>query len=129
VLDVKVFEPGKTHVILDTGMIHLGGMAGLGRIHRAVASVESLGEARSETRELADVMGPTDSPLDCIARGALVPPLQPGDSVAIPNVGAYGLTASLVAFASRQPPAEVCCRGTSVLAAYRLRAGHERIST
>jgi len=129
VLDVKVFEPGKTHVILDTGMIHLGGMAGLGRIHRAVASVESLGEARSETRELADVMGPTDSPLDCIARGALVPPLQPGDSVAIPNVGAYGLTASLVAFASRQSPTEVCYRGTSVVAAYRLRTGYERIST
>jgi len=129
VLDVKVFEPGKTHVILDTGMIHLGGMAGLGRIHRAVASVESLGEARSETRELADVMGPTDSPLDCIARGALVPPLQPGDSVAIPNVGAYGLTASLVAFASRQSPTEVCYRGNSVVAAYRLRTGYERIST
>jgi diaminopimelate decarboxylase len=129
VLDVKVFEAGKTHVILDTGMIHLGGMAGLGRIHRPVASVEPLGEARSETLEPADVMGPTDSPLDCIARGALVPALRPGDTVAIPNVGAYGLTASLVAFASRQPPAEVCCRGTSVLAAYRLRAGHERIST
>jgi diaminopimelate decarboxylase len=129
VLDVKVFEPGKTHVILDTGMIHLGGMAGLGRIHRAVASVEPLGEPRSETLEPADVMGPTDSPLDCIARGALVPPLQPGDSVAIPNVGAYGLTASLVAFAGRQPPAEVCCRGASVVATYRLRTGHERIST
>ena len=129
VLDVKVFEAGKTHVILDTGMIHLGGMAGLGRIHRAVASVEPLGEARSETRDPADVMGPTDSPLDCIARGAQMPPLQPGDSVAIPNVGAYGLTASLVAFASRQSPTEVCCRGNSVVAAYRLRTGHERIST
>lgn len=128
VLDVKMFEAGKTHVILDTGMIHLGGMAGLGRIHRPVASIESLSETRSETLEPADVMGPTDSPLDCIARGALVPPLQPGDTVAIPNVGAYGLTASLVEFAGRQPPAEVCCRGTSVVAAYRLRTGHERIS-
>jgi diaminopimelate decarboxylase len=129
VLDVKVFEAGKTHVILDTGMIHLGGMAGLGRIHRPVASIESLGEARSETRDPADVMGPTDSPLDCIARGALVPPLRPGDTVSMPNVGAYGVTASLVAFASRQPPAEVCFRGTSVVAAYRLRMGHERIWT
>jgi diaminopimelate decarboxylase len=104
-------------------------MAGLGRIHRPVASIESLGEARSETRDPADVMGPTDSPLDCIARGALVPPLRPGDTVAMPNVGAYGLTASLTAFASRQPPVEVCCRGASVVAAYRLRTGHERIST
>ncbi len=128
VLDVKKFTAGKTHVILDTGMIHLGGMAGLGRIHRAVASLEPLGEPRDETLEPADVMGPTDSPLDCIARGALLPPLRPGDKVAIPNVGAYGLTASLVAFASRQPPAEVCCRGDSVVAAYRLQTGHERLS-
>ena len=129
VLDVKVFGAGKTHVILDTGMIHLGGMAGLGRIHRPVASIDPLSEAGSETLEPTDVMGPTDSPLDCIARGALVPPLRPGDTVAMPNVGAYGLTASLVAFASRQPPAEVCCRGISVVAAYRLRTGHKRIST
>ncbi len=128
VLDVKMFEAGKTHVILDSGIIHLGGMAGLGRIHRAVASLEPLGEPRGETLEPADVVGPTDSPLDCIARGALVPPLRPGDTVAIPNVGAYGLTASLVAFASRQAPAEVCCRGDSVVAAYRLHTGHERIS-
>jgi len=129
VLDVKMFEAGKTHIILDTGMIHLGGMAGLGRIHRPVASIEPLGQARSEPLEPVDVMGPTDSPLDCIARGALVPPLRLGDTVAIPNVGAYGLTASLVAFASRQPPVEVCYRGSSVVAAYRLRMGHERIST
>ena len=129
VLDVKMFEAGKTYIILDTGMIHLGGMAGLGRIHRPVASIEPLGQARRETLEPVDLMGPTDSPLDCIARGALVPPLRSGDTVAIPNVGAYGLTASLVAFASRQPPVEVCYRGTAVVAAYRLCMGHERIST
>ena len=129
VLDVKKSVTGKTHVILDTGMIHLGGMSGLGRIHRAVASLEPLGEPRGEILEPADIMGPTDSPLDCIARNALMPPLHPGDKVAIPNVGAYGLTASLVAFASRQPPVEVCCRGDCVVAAYRLHPGHERIST
>jgi diaminopimelate decarboxylase len=129
VLDVKMFEAGKTHVILDTGMIHLGGMSGLGRIHRPVASIRPLAEADNEMLGPADVMGPTDSPLDCVARSAPVPPLRPGDTVAIPNVGAYGLTSSLVAFASRQPPAEVCYRGTSVVAAYRLRTGHGRIST
>ena len=58
-----------------------------------------------------------------------VPPLKPGDTVAIRNVGAYGLTASLVAFTGLQPPAEVCCRGTSVIAVHRLRTGHKRIST
>ncbi|MBA3352609.1 MAG: type III PLP-dependent enzyme [Blastocatellia bacterium] len=127
VLDVKVANDGKTHIILDTGMVHLGGMAGLGRIYRAVASIEPLGEPRAGTPQPADVMGPTDYALDYVARETSVPPLQAGDRVAIPNVGAYGLTASLVAFAGLELPVEVCCRGTSVVAAHRLRTGHERL--
>ncbi len=128
VLDVKVAN-GKTHIILDTGMIHLGGMAGLGRIYRAVASIEPLAEPNGETLQTADVMGPTDYALDYVARETSVPPLKAGDTVAIPNVGAYGLTASLVAFTGLQPPVEVCCRGNSVVAAHRLGTAHERIST
>jgi diaminopimelate decarboxylase len=128
VLDVKVWNE-KTHIILDTGMIHLGGMAGLGRIYRAVASLEPLVERDGAAIKSADVVGPTDYALDYVTREASVPPLKPGDTVAIPNVGAYGLTASLVAFTGSQPPAEVCCRGTSVVAVHRLRTGHERIRT
>jgi diaminopimelate decarboxylase len=128
VLDVKVWNE-KTHIILDTGMIHLGGMAGLGRIYRAVASIEPLAERDGAAIQSADVVGPTDYALDYVTREASVPPLKPGDTVAIPNVGAYGLTASLVAFTGSQPPAEVCCRGTSVVAVHRLRTGHERIRT
>jgi len=127
VLDVKVALGGKTHIILDTGMVHLGGMAGLGRIYRAVASIEPLTGLNGEALQPADVVGPTDYALDYVARDASVPSLKAGDVVAIPNVGAYGLTASLVAFAGLQPPAEVCCRGTSVVAVHRLRIGHERI--
>ena len=128
VLDVKLWHD-KTHVILDTGMIHLGGMAGLGRIYRAVASIEPLARHDGEKLQSADVVGPTDYALDYVTRDVSIPALKPGDVVAIPNVGAYGLTASLVAFAGLQPPAEVCCRGTSVVAVHRLRTGHERIST
>jgi diaminopimelate decarboxylase len=129
VLDVKVAHGGKTYIILDTGMVHLGGMAGLGRIYRAVASIEPLDGSHDGTIDSADVVGPTDYALDYVTRDASVPALKPGDVVSIPNVGAYGLTASLVAFAGMQPPAEVCCRGTSVVAAHRFRTGHERIST
>ena len=129
VLDVKMAIGGKTHIILDTGMIHLGGMAGLGRIYRAVASIEPLGKTDGERLQSVDVMGPTDYALDYVTRDATVPRLKPGAVVAIPNVGAYGLTASLVAFTGLQPPAEVCCRGTSVITVHRLRTGHERIST
>ena len=128
VLDVKVWNE-KTHIILDTGMIHLGGMAGLGRIYRAVASIEPLVERDGAAIQSVDVVGPTDYALDYVTREASVSPLKPGDTVAIPNVGAYGLTASLVAFTGSQPPAEVCYRGTSVVAVHRLRTGHERIRT
>ncbi|MEO8044953.1 MAG: type III PLP-dependent enzyme [Spartobacteria bacterium] len=128
VLDVKVAHGDKTYVILDTGMIHLGGMAGLGRIYRAVATIESLDGSDGSSRQAADVMGPTDYALDYVARDTPVPPLKPGDVVAIPNVGAYGLTASLVAFTGLDAPLEVCCRGTSVVSVHRLRAGHERVS-
>jgi diaminopimelate decarboxylase len=103
-------------------------MAGLGRIYRAVASIEPLAKTDGEMLQSVDVMGPTDYALDYVTRDATVPPLKPGDAVAIPNVGAYGLTASLVAFTGLQPPIEVCCRGTSIVAAHRLRTGHERIS-
>ena len=129
VLDVKVAFGDRTYVILDTGMIHLGGMAGLGRIYRAVASIERFAGADGAALQSADVMGPTDYALDYVARDASIPALKPGDIVAIPNVGAYGLTASLVAFTGLQPPVEVCYRGTSVVAVHRLRAGHDRIAT
>jgi diaminopimelate decarboxylase len=128
VLDVKVWND-KTHIILDTGMIHLGGMAGLGRIYRAVASIQPLAERDGAPLQSVDVVGPTDYALDYVTREASVPSLKQGDTVAIPNVGAYGLTASLVAFTGAEPPAEVCCRGTSVVAVHRLRTGHERIRT
>lgn len=129
VLDVKVAFGDKTYIVLDTGMVHLGGMAGLGRIYRAVASIAPLGDSRGGTIDSADVVGPTDYALDYVTRDVSVPTLQAGDAVAIPNVGAYGLTASLVAFAGLPTPLEVCCRGTSVVAVHRLRTGHERIST
>ena len=106
-LDVKVALGGKTHIILDTGMVHLGGMAGLGRIYRAVASIEPLAGPNGEALQSADVVGPTDYALDYVARDTSVPPLKAGDVVTIPNVGAYGLTASLVAFC--RPAAS--CRG------------------
>lgn len=128
VLDVKVAHEGKTYIILDTGMVHLGGMAGLGRIYRAVASVIPFDKSHFGIIDAADVVGPTDYALDYVTRDASVPALEPGDLVAIPNVGAYGLTASLVAFAGLQPPAEICCRGEEVVAAYRYRTGHERFA-
>jgi diaminopimelate decarboxylase len=46
--------------------------------------------------------------------------LTTGDHVVIPNVGAYGLTASLIAFLGRPAPAEVVIDGEQVVSASRL---------
>jgi diaminopimelate decarboxylase len=71
------------------------------------------------------VVGPLCSTLDSLGRGIPAPPLRPGDAVAIPNVGAYGLTASLIGFLGHPAPREVAWRGDRVTATYRMRTGHQ----
>jgi diaminopimelate decarboxylase len=123
VLDVKQSK-GKKFVVLDTGINHLGGMSGLGRIARSSISVIRLAGG-NDTSETVDVVGPLCSPLDSLGRGMPAPRLEPGDTVAIPNVGAYGLTASLIGFLSHPAPIEVAFRGDRVVAVHRFRTGHE----
>jgi len=125
VVDVKESK-GRKFVVLDTGINHLGGMSGLGRIARSTISLIPLaGDAAA--LETVDVVGPLCSPLDSLARGISAPSLRPGDPVAIPNVGAYGLTASLIGFLGHPPPAEVAFRGDRVTAVHRLRSGYEAV--
>ncbi|MBE7494160.1 MAG: type III PLP-dependent enzyme [Verrucomicrobiaceae bacterium] len=110
VLDVKK-AGSKTFVVLDTGIHHLGGMSGLGRIPRAALTLINL-TARRDGEIVADVVGPLCSPLDSLARGQKMPPVEVGDVLAVPNVGAYGLTASLLGFLSHETPWEVAYRGS-----------------
>lgn len=57
---------------------------------------------------------------DILGRDISVPPLIPGDLVTIPNIGAYGLTASLLAFLGRPAPVEVTLQAGEVVTASRL---------
>ncbi len=121
-------------ILLDTGIHHLGGMAGLGRIPRAPVDFQLLAEdaaTRTPTPALppADVVGPLCTPLDSLARGLALPELREGDLLAVPNVGAYGLTASLVGFLSHPPPLEVAHRDGEILSVWRWRGGHEQVCT
>jgi diaminopimelate decarboxylase len=125
VLDVKASK-GRTFIVLDTGINHLGGMSGLGRILRTTITLYAIG-SDAEPSESIDVVGPLCSPLDYLGRGVTAPPLRPGDAVAIPNVGAYGLTASLIGFLGHPAPGEVAYRGDRVVAAHRFRTGHQRV--
>nr|WP_042179905.1 decarboxylase [Kibdelosporangium sp. MJ126-NF4]ADB02854.1 AzicN [Kibdelosporangium sp. MJ126-NF4]CEL14090.1 Diaminopimelate decarboxylase [Kibdelosporangium sp. MJ126-NF4]CTQ88456.1 Diaminopimelate decarboxylase (EC 4.1.1.20) [Kibdelosporangium sp. MJ126-NF4] len=106
VLDVKQSH-GKRVLVLDSGINHLGGMSGLRRLPPLVPDV------LADHGELADAMlaGPLCTPLDLWARSAPVGEVKPGDVLAIPNVGAYGLYASLVAFLGHPLPVEVVVDG------------------
>ena len=120
VVDVKESK-GEVFVVLDTGINHLGGMAGLRRIPRILPDVAPA-EGEAEPRESV-LAGPLCTPLDVFGRGSELPSLEPGELVTIPNVGAYGLTASLVAFLGFDPPVEVVVDGEEVVSASRLALG------
>jgi len=116
VLDVKASKEGKTFVVLDGGINVLGGMSGLGRIARVTARFERMTRrADLDGEEQYDIVGPLCSPLDCLARNLVANKLVPGDIVSIPNVGAYGLSASLVGFLSRPLPLEISYRGRKII--------------
>ncbi|USX53716.1 type III PLP-dependent enzyme [Lentzea sp. HUAS12] len=119
VVDVKRSK-GELFVVLDTGVNHLGGMSGLRRLPRLAPDVVPVG-GREPGEVTATLVGPLCTPLDTLGRGLRMPAVRPGDLVVVPNVGAYGLTASLIGFLGHTPPAEVVVRGDSVLDVSRLR--------
>jgi diaminopimelate decarboxylase len=114
VLDVKDSR-GTRFVVLDAGINVLGGMGGTGRL--LTAPVQPVG-TRADAAA-ATLTGPLCTPLDVLARDARVD-VDPGSVLEIPNVGAYGLSASLVAFLGRPIAAEVVLDGVDIVAARRL---------
>ncbi|MFH8559483.1 alanine racemase [Streptomyces sp. NPDC017988] len=105
VLDVKRSH-GKDIVVLESGINHLGGMAGMRRLPPLNPTLVAAQERREAQELTALVAGPLCTPLDTWSRAARLPALRPHDLVAVPNVGAYGLSASLVAFLGHPLPAE-----------------------
>lgn len=128
VMEIKRSKDDRDFLILDTGIHHLGGMAGLGRIPRFSVELIVPPTRRANEPMSADLVGPLCTPLDCIGKKIEFPRVEPGDLVAIPNVGAYGPTASVTHFLSRPAPFEILHRGGKVLAVHRLRGGHESLS-
>lgn len=127
VLDVKRTPDNSAFVVLDAGINHLGGMAGLGRIPRAGFQFQriSTGDSVDGPHQKVTLVGPLCSPLDCLARQVQLPlDTRPGDILAVPNVGAYGLTASLVGFLSRPTPLEVASDSNGIVAIHQWAYGH-----
>lgn len=107
VLDVKRSH-GRDVVVLESGINHLGGMAGLRRVPPLLPGVTGAGGQAAMTAMLA---GPLCTPLDMWARNAAIPEVKPGEVLTVPNVGAYGLYASLLAFLGHPMPVEVIVDG------------------
>ena len=94
--------------ILDGGINHVLRPVLVGQAHR----VTSLRPTAAGPGEPAPVTlaGPLCSGLDVFATVAPVGPLEPGDLVAILDVGAYGFTESMPFFLSHPVPAEVAIK-------------------
>jgi diaminopimelate decarboxylase len=122
VVDVKRSR-GAVFVVLDAGVNTLGGLNGLGRLlNPAVIPLVGAGPAGRPLVE-ATLVGPLCTPLDIHHRRIKLPELHPGDILTVPNVGAYGLSASLLAFLGRPAAAEIVIDGIRVVTARRLTVG------
>ncbi|HET8684414.1 MAG TPA: type III PLP-dependent enzyme [Micromonosporaceae bacterium] len=128
---------GRDVVVLDAGINHLGGMSGLRRLppllprleHAGRAPDRDLDRASRRTFERAIVAGPLCTPLDTWARDVALPEVRPGDLLAVPNVGAYGLYASLVAFLGHPAPLEIAVQDGRVVEVSRLEILRRRTDT
>lgn len=118
VVDLKTSK-GVRFGVLDTGVHHLGGMSGLRRIPTIGVDVRPIHASSADDRPVT-VVGPLCTPLDVLGRGLLLPGLAVDDLVTIPNTGAYGPTASLLAFLGHSAPVEVVRRGGAVVSVSRL---------
>jgi diaminopimelate decarboxylase len=99
---------GTRFVVTDGGMHHhLAASGNLGQIIKRDYPI--VAPARMDETAVAPttVVGPLCTPLDTLAREALLPQLEVGDLIAVLQSGAYGLTASPAGFLSHAAPAEV----------------------
>jgi diaminopimelate decarboxylase len=60
------------------------------------------------------VLGCLSLPADVLGEARLLPDLVPGDVLAFPNAGAYGLGASPSSFHAHPAPAEVAFEGSRI---------------
>ncbi|MEU1294750.1 type III PLP-dependent enzyme [Streptomyces sp. NPDC005840] len=123
VLDVKETR-GRTFAVLDAGVHTLGGLSGLGRLRAPDARPYRLAPAAGGPLPTepspVSLVGPLCTPLDVLNRSADIGDARTGDLLAVPNVGAYGLTASLVGFLSHPLPVEVVHEAGTVTSVRRL---------
>jgi len=106
VVDTKTVD-GRAVAVVDGGIHHVLRPALVGGEHR-VRRLSRRGHPASATApDPVMIAGPLCSGLDVLATSALLPRLEPGDLLAILDVGAYGFSESMPFFLSHPIPAEI----------------------
>lgn len=100
-------QAGQTFVIVDASMAELIRPALYGAHHEILPLRRSAGET-----VITQVVGPVCESADVLARDRQLPPLAPGDKVALMTAGAYGMTMASN-YNARPRPAEVVVDGAS----------------
>ncbi|TCQ07333.1 pyridoxal-dependent decarboxylase, exosortase A system-associated [Sphingomonas sp. PP-CC-3A-396] len=107
VVDVKQSQ-GETFVIVDGGLNHqLAASGNFGTVVRRnypIAAAARMGETPTGT---VSVVGPLCTPLDRLGDKIALPRAEVGDLIAIFMAGAYGASASPVAFLGHPPAIEI----------------------
>ncbi|MDJ0005839.1 hypothetical protein QM616_24240 [Rhodococcus fascians] len=111
VLDVKESK-GQRFVVLSSGVNHLGGLTGLRRLPQARVGTSTPSEGVVHVER---IVGPLCTPVDVLNKQSSTT-LAVGDTVTVPNVGAYGLSASLANFLGHPYPAEEIHRDGRLIA-------------
>ena len=106
VIDKKLSK-GEKFVILNSGINHLSGMTGIGRLQRLKPDYQIINQKNSKQRERVNIVGPLCTPLDFWNKSLFFQKFNVGDYVFIPNVSSYGLSASLVMFLGHELPKEL----------------------
>lgn len=107
VIDRKISR-GQVFLVTDGGLHHhLAASGNFGQVIRKNYPVVVGNRITGSKRELASVVGPLCTPLDLLADRMELAEAQEGDLIAVLQSGAYGLSASPVAFLSHPAPAEV----------------------
>ena len=106
VIDKKISK-GEKFIILNSGINHLSGMTGIGRLQRLRPDYQLLNQKNNTKKERVNIVGPLCTPLDFWNKSLYCKKFNIGDYIFIPNVSSYGLTASLVMFLGHELPKEL----------------------
>jgi diaminopimelate decarboxylase len=103
---------GQRFLIMDGGMHHhLAASGNLGQIVKRDYPVVPASRMDDGDLQPAAVVGPLCTPLDTLARKAMLPSMVADDLIAVLQSGAYGLSASPGGFLSHPAPTEVLVDG------------------